>query len=68
VYYEDLAVAYGFKGQFDKAIETSQKCLAISPKYIPALKNLFVSYNLKGDKENAMKYAGQLQMLEQQSR
>ena len=56
LYYEDLAVAYGFNGRYDDAIAVSKKCLEIFPDYIPALKNLVVSYWKKGDEATAKEY------------
>lgn len=65
LYYEDLAVAYGLKGEIDKAINTSLNCLKVNPNYAPALNNLVVSYTIKGDKANADIHLQQLQRVQQ---
>lgn len=50
LYYEDLGVAYGLNGQFDEAIATAQKLIALNPQYPAAYLNLSVSYLNKGNK------------------
>ena len=56
LYYEDLGVAYGFSGRYDDAIAVSKKCLERFPDYIPALKNIAISYRKKGDEKTADEY------------
>lgn len=56
LYYEDLGVAYGLSGQFDKAIATAEKLIQINPDYPAAYMNLSVSYKNKGNDELAQQY------------
>lgn len=56
VYYEDLGVAYGLKDKPDDAIRVSEQCLKKFPNYIPALKNIAISYRRKGDDKKAAEY------------
>lgn len=63
IYYEDLATAYGISGDFNNAIATSLKCLAVNPNYKPALMNLMISYTNKGDAASAAIYAQRLKQL-----
>ena len=56
VYYEDLGVAYGLKNQPDDVIRVSQDCLRRFPNYIPALRNLVISYSKKGDTQKVQEY------------
>ena len=63
LYYEDLAVAYGLKGNVDEAIATSLQCLKINPRYSPSINNLIVSYRIKKDEASAQKYIRMLNEL-----
>ena len=56
VYYEDLGVAYGLKGSPDDAIRVSEQCIKKFPDYIPAYRNIAISYNKKGDAQKAHEY------------
>ena len=56
VYYEDLAVAYGLKNMPDDAIGVSEQCLKKFPNYLPAIRNMAISYDKKGDKVRAAEY------------
>ena len=56
VYYEDLGVAYGLKGMPDDAIRVSEQCIKKFPDYLPAYRNIVISYNKKGDTEKAHEY------------
>lgn len=48
-YYEDLGVAYGFKGQHRQAIEAFLKVIELKPDYGQAYFNLGTSYLALGD-------------------
>lgn len=63
VYYEDLAVAYGFSGRFDEAIATSQELIKINPNYPAAYFNMSVSYRNKGNKQLADEYLAKFEAL-----
>lgn len=56
LYWEDLGVAYGLSGQFDKAIDAANHLLQINPKYPAAYMNLSVSYRNKGNSKLADEY------------
>jgi len=56
VYYEDLGVAYGFKNMPDESIKVSEECLKKFPTYIPALRNIAISYNKKGETAKGHEY------------
>lgn len=56
VYYEDLGVAYGFKNMPDEAIKVSEDCLKKFPDYVPAMRNIAISYNRKGMPQKAHEY------------
>ena len=63
VYYEDLGVAYGLKNMPDDVIRVSEDCLKKFPDYIPALRNISISYNKKGDKKKADEYNARIMQL-----
>ena len=63
VYYEDLGVAYGMQGKADDAIRVSLDCLKKFPTYLPALRNLSISYRKKNDINSAMQYEAQIAKL-----
>ncbi len=56
LYYEDLGVAYGLKNMPDDAIRVSEECLKKFPNYIPALRNITISYSKKGEMKKAEEY------------
>ena len=63
VYYEDLGVAYGLKGLPDDAIRVSEQCIKKFPDYIPAYRNIAISYNKKGDIQKAHEYEAKVAQL-----
>jgi tetratricopeptide (TPR) repeat protein len=63
VYYEDLGVAYGLKNMPDDAIRVSEQCLKKFPNYIPALRNIAISYNKKGDTKKAEEYNARIMQI-----
>jgi tetratricopeptide (TPR) repeat protein len=63
VYYEDLGVAYGLQNRPDDVIRVSEECLKKFPNYIPALRNLAISYNKKGDNKKAEEYNAKVMQL-----
>ena len=56
LYYTDLTVAYGVQGNFDKAIEVSEKLLKVKPNAASAYLNLAISYRNKKDNKMADEY------------
>jgi tetratricopeptide (TPR) repeat protein len=66
-YYEDLGVVYGLKNQPDDAIRVSEECLKRFPNYLPALRNIAISYYKKGDMQKAHEYDARLAQLTGQS-
>lgn len=54
---EDLAVAYGFSGQYAKTIPLLERVIKDEPEYANAYSNLATSYNLLGQKEKATYYS-----------
>jgi tetratricopeptide (TPR) repeat protein len=62
-YYEDLGVVYGLKNQPDDAIRVSEECLKRFPNYLPALRNIAISYYKKGDMQKAHEYDAKLGQL-----
>ena len=56
VYYEDLAVAYGFQDRPKDAIKISEDCLKKFPDYVPALRNIAISYNKMGQMAKGREY------------
>jgi protein O-mannosyl-transferase len=52
-YYEDLAVAYGIKGDVDQSIKVAQEGIKKFPDYTGLYMNLSVSYRKKGNIEMA---------------
>ncbi len=56
VFWEDLGVAYGIKGDIPKAIEANLQLLQINPNYANAYLNLGVSYGILGDKVQSDMY------------
>ncbi|MDW8418226.1 MAG: tetratricopeptide repeat protein [Chitinophagales bacterium] len=63
VYYEDLAVAYGFSGKYDEAIATSQQLIKLNPNYPAAYLNISISYRNKGNKQLADEYLAKYEAL-----
>ena len=66
VYYEDLGVAYGMQGKTADAIRISKECLKKFPTYLPALRNLSISYRREGDLKTAAEYDAQIMKLQGQ--
>lgn len=52
----NLATAYGFKGEFQKAIEINQRILLKEPNHAKALMNIGVSYQNLGQEAKAKEY------------
>lgn len=50
---QDLGIAYGMKGNFQKAIELNQEALKIEPNNAKAYLNIAISYQNMGDKQKA---------------
>ena len=63
LYYEDLGVAYGFKNMPDESIRISEECLKRFPDYTPALRNISISYNKKGDLAKGQEYDRRVQQI-----
>jgi tetratricopeptide (TPR) repeat protein len=63
VYYEDLGVAYGLEDKPDDAIRVSEQCLKRFPAYVPALRNISISYRKKGDLAKANEYDAKIAQL-----
>lgn len=63
MYYEDLGVAYGFKGDINNAIATFEKGLTVDPRYAAFYRNLAASYYNMKDTVTALKYDAQFQQL-----
>ncbi len=66
-YYEDLGVAYGLMGDYQKAINTCEAGLKIDPKYKPFYQNLVNSYVALGQEAKAQEYADRLNQLNAQT-
>ncbi len=62
-YYEDLGVAYGLMQDYDNAIKTCLKGLAIDPKYRPFYQNLVNSYTALGQANKVQEYQTKLNQL-----
>ena len=63
LYYEDLGVAYGMKGDISKAIATFKKGIEINPTYAAFYRNLAASYYQLGETEEAQKYQAQFEQM-----
>lgn len=63
LYLEDLGVAYGFSGQYDSAIATSQKLIEVNPNYPAAYQNMSISYRNKGNAKLAEEYEAKYKQL-----
>lgn len=63
MYYEDLGVAYGFKGDVTMAINTFKKGLELDPNYAAFYRNLAASYSNIGDKQQAAQYQAKFEEL-----
>lgn len=61
IYYEDLSVAYGFKGDFTNAIQAAEKGLQIDPNYAAFYRNIAIGYEQLGDKAKAEEYMAMFQ-------
>jgi protein O-mannosyl-transferase len=59
-YYDNIGTAYGMKGKTEEVIKISLACLKKFPAYIPALKNLVVSYSLQNNIKMAAQYEAQI--------
>jgi tetratricopeptide (TPR) repeat protein len=54
--YKDLAVAYGFKKEYEKSIEMSKKAIAIDPSDGQVYVNIGVNYRNMGNEAKAKEY------------
>lgn len=63
IYYEDLSVAYGFKGDFPKAIEAAEKGLQVDPNYAALYRNIAIGYEQLGDAEKAAQYKAKYEQM-----
>ncbi|MDX2002942.1 MAG: tetratricopeptide repeat protein [Chitinophagales bacterium] len=64
VFREDLGVAYGFKQDYQNAIQTGLDGIAINPKYAPFYYNVGVSYRMLGQTDKAQEYFAKAAQLE----
>jgi Flp pilus assembly protein TadD len=53
-FYNDRGIAYGEKGQYDRAISDFNKAIEINPRYSKAYNNRGIVYRLKGQYDQAI--------------
>lgn len=64
LYYEDLGVAYGIKGDYQNSMKANEDGLKINGKYAPFYANIAITYRQLGNEAKFMEYMSKAHELE----